>query len=110
MSSPTPIHDMVHHHTSTTSTPGVSHDTALSGGTGLLPTPFAFFGTQHGSRPSFGLSFGQGRASMGRFVNRGFQGGRFPSNSTPRPSVVPECQIFSKHGHTGILHQIPPLL
>lgn len=42
MSSPTPIHDMVHHHTSTTSTPGVSHDTALSGGTGLLPTPFAF--------------------------------------------------------------------
>ncbi|CAL9025631.1 unnamed protein product, partial [Prunus brigantina] len=69
VSSPTPIHDMVHHHTSTTSTPGVSQDTALSGGTGLLHTPLAFFSTQHGSRPSFGLSFGQGRASMGRSVN-----------------------------------------
>ncbi|CAL2272217.1 unnamed protein product [Prunus armeniaca] len=65
VSSPTPIHAMVHRHTSTTSTLGVSQDTALSGGAGLLPTPLAFFGTQHSSRPSFG----RGRASMGRSVN-----------------------------------------
>ncbi|KAI5351984.1 hypothetical protein L3X38_004875 [Prunus dulcis] len=58
VSFPTPIHAMVHRHTSTTSTHGVTQDMALSGGAGLLPTPLAFFGTQHGSRPSFGSSFG----------------------------------------------------
>ncbi|BBG93897.1 hypothetical protein Prudu_002043 [Prunus dulcis] len=71
VSSPTPIHTMVHRHTSTTSTHGVTQDMALSGGAGLLPTPLAFFGTQHSSRPSFGSSFGRGCASTGRSENRG---------------------------------------
>ncbi|CAL9022249.1 unnamed protein product [Prunus brigantina] len=58
--------------------------------------------SQHGGFSGFPNHSGSGR---GRFQSRAslssFSGNRFGSNSSQKSTVVPECQICSKRGHTA---------
>ncbi|KAI5317587.1 hypothetical protein L3X38_037294 [Prunus dulcis] len=110
---------------SSTSSPGqvLQHPCSFSTGMGLLPTPSvayigshdasgfhnrvsgsqSFFGNGRGFSSGNGRGFasGLGRFSQTRHPSSDFRGG-FSSAPASKFSVVPECQIYGKRGHTAV--------